>query len=81
MALLPSFPTGIYCLSCLLHVQGLKGYTGCSYQQNYGPECKKSILPFYQFYCKHLLYSNMIAPLSSVIPLQFQYLMVLPHNG
>ena len=79
MAPLPSAPTRIYCLACLLHDQGLNGYTVSSYQQNHGPKCKK-IIPFYGFYCKHLLDNNLTATPFGDIPPEYQHFMELPRD-
>ena len=80
MAPLPSAPARIYCLPCLLHDQGLNGYTVSSYQQNHGPKCKKFIIPFYGFYCNHLLDNNLTATPFGDIPLEYQHLMGLPRK-
>ena len=79
MAPLPSAPTRIYCLPCLLHDQNLNGHTVSSYHQNHGPKCKK-IIPFYGFYCNHLLDNNLTATPFGDIPPEYKHLMELPRN-
>ena len=79
MAPLPSAPTRIHCLPCLLHDQNLNGHTVSSYHQNHGPKCKK-IIPFYGFYCNHLLDNNLTATPFGDVPPEYQHLMELPRD-